>query len=350
MVTGDDNNLMRKIGATLFLMIFVLAGIAGVGFLGYMFYQETATHSWVETPCRIESGEIIKPQDAAHKYSYKVEYSYAYNGRNYSAARLSSSFQEPEIEYKDVLKLSRDYPRGNNAKCYVNPSNPSNAVLIRGNSWKLLLWMFIPLAFVAVGLRGIYITWHTPKLTDIDYAAAPTAKMINYAQYFVLFFGGILLLSGIICGYFTFLSPAWKIWNSADWSQTPCEVESSRFTSSSSGEGTTYDIELIYHYQYKGITYIGDRYDFMNSNITRPDDWLVRNYFPGKKTFCYVNPANPDEAVLSRDVSLDLWIGVIATTAILWLACWMIGLSRKLDGRIKQQLQRSTEENICLRN
>ena len=320
MVQNKNNSegVPNKIGASLFLLVFALSGMFFMGIMAYSLYQGAAAGSWVETPCRITTGEIVYPQRSGSKYSYKVAYSYVYSGRNYSATRLS--FNTQGSEYKNVLKLSQDYAPGMDVKCYVNPSNPSDAVLVRKVDFKLLPFMFIPLIFVAIGFGGIYLTWRKKKQAEaaVDSAvAAPLPpsplKSARAGRYGLCVFFGIFLLVGVFAGYFMFLKPVFKIWLSSSWPQVPCVIESSRMTESSDSDGTTYGVEVIYRYQYQGTAYVGDKYDFISGTSSGHEAKarIVRNYSPGQKTFCYVNPVNPDDAVLSRTFRSDLWFGLI---------------------------------------
>ena len=125
-------------------------------------------------------------------------------------------------------------------------------------------------------------------------------------------FFGIFLLAGILIGYSSFLKPIMKMQFAANWPQISCEVESSRVVSHS-GKSTTYSIEVIFRYQYKSVDYTGDKYNFIGGSSSGYDSKAkaVRDYPPGKKTFCYVNPENPEEAVLSRAPSSELWVGLV---------------------------------------
>lgn len=302
MTQNSSESVSSKIGKTLLAMIFLLIGVAVMGLLGYKFYQGTTTYSWMETPCRIISSEIVKPQDSKPDYSYKVKYSYVYNGRSYSATRLS--FKDDDYgEYRDMLKLSRFYLPGSYTRCYVSPSNPSEAILIRGMNWRLLLVVIFPTIFILIGKLAINAVWKNEN----DELLQPPNRYLICAVF------GIMLVFSIFFGYYMFLNPALKIWSSANWPKVPCVVESSRVTehSGSKSGGDTYGIEVIYHYQYQCAAYTGDQYDF-NGKCTSTDSdskaQIVKLYPAGKKTFCYVNPGNPGEAVMSREFRSGLWI------------------------------------------
>ncbi|MFA6103976.1 MAG: DUF3592 domain-containing protein [Victivallaceae bacterium] len=327
---NNSGGVPGKIGTSLFMVMFAMFGMMFIGFMAYTFVQGAAAQSWTETPCRIVAGEIVYPKHSGSKYSYKVEYSYVYNGRTYSAARLS--FSSSEGEYKKILQLSRDYPPGRDANCYVNPSNPSDAVLVRKVKWDMLPFMIIPLIFVAVGIGGIYFTWKKKKLAALNNntAAIPQPlKSGRSGRYALCVFFGIFLLVGVFAGYFTFIKPVLKIWLSANWPQVPCVIESSR-VASSSGKSTTYSAEVIFRYQYQGIAHIGDKYDFISGSSSGYDSSarIAGSYFAGRKTFCHVNPDNPDEAVLSRNFRPELWIGLIPAVFALVGFCGIIGALR----------------------
>lgn len=65
----------------------------------------------------------------------------------------------------------RRYPKGKETVCYVNPADPSQAVLVR--EWSGTLWLgLLPLVFVAIGLGGVL--WGIRRLRQA--ASAATAS------------------------------------------------------------------------------------------------------------------------------------------------------------------------------
>jgi hypothetical protein len=58
-------------------------------------------------------------------------------------------------DYRDSQTRVDRFPLGKLVTCYVNPSDPADAVLDRGFSWDILYGL-IPLIFLSIGLAGLF--------------------------------------------------------------------------------------------------------------------------------------------------------------------------------------------------
>ena len=122
-------------------------------------------------------------------------------------------------------------------------------------------------------------------------------------------------LAGAAVIYFLFLGPALKILSAQSWNPTPCTVISSKV----GGSGDTHSIEIVYSYTVEGSQYQSDRYDFINASTSgyAGKAEVVSQNPPGKIATCYVNPANPSDAVFSRSFSSDMWFGLFGLPFLL---------------------------------
>lgn len=122
-------------------------------------------------------------------------------------------------------------------------------------------------------------------------------------------------LAGAAVIYFLFAGPALKIFKAQSWDPTPCTVLSSRVA----GDGETYSVELVYSYTVDDRQYQSDRYDFVNVTTSSHEGKaeVVRQNPPGKSATCYVNPADPSDAVFSRGFSSDMWFGLFGLPFLL---------------------------------
>jgi len=59
--------------------------------------------------------------------------------------------------YDGKEAIADRYPRGMRTVCYVNPKDPTDAVIERGYTWELLVGL-IPLVFVGIGGVGLVRT------------------------------------------------------------------------------------------------------------------------------------------------------------------------------------------------
>ncbi|MEI9894352.1 MAG: DUF3592 domain-containing protein [Chthoniobacter sp.] len=136
-----------------------------------------------------------------------------------------------------------------------------------------------------------------------------------------LFFG-LFLLVGLTFFYMATIQPVLQAIAGLRWLETPCTVDSSRVVvhhSSSARSGPTYSIEVVYHYRCEAATYTSKRYQFSNGSSSGKDrkQRIVDQYPPGRQTVCYVNPANPAEAVIQRGLNVEMAFGFFALPFVL---------------------------------
>jgi len=146
---------------------------------------------------------------------------------------------------------------------------------------------------------------------------------------FLVLFAIPFLLIG--SGVFIFLSglPIWNWLNAQQWATVPCTITSSDVGSHSSSDGTTYSIDIEYSYAYEGRTYQGDQFNFFSGSSSgyKGKQHVVDQFPAGTQQACYVNPANPDEAVLNRDFSFTYLIGCFGLVFVfVALALMVVGM------------------------
>jgi hypothetical protein len=146
---------LGKYGLAAFFAVFALVGGIMLYPLGIRPIARTiAAESWVTTPCRVLRAEVRShDSDDGTTYSVYILYQYEFNGQTYKSDRYefvggSSSGSQGKA------RVVEQYEAAANPVCYVNPNNPSEAVLKRGFHAKLLLALF-PLPFLLVGLGGL---------------------------------------------------------------------------------------------------------------------------------------------------------------------------------------------------
>jgi len=133
----------------------------------------------------------------------------------------------------------------------------------------------------------------------------------------VLFFS-VFALAGGAGAWFTAVKPGLSLLASQTWRETPCVILSSQ-VAESSGDSTTYKVDVLYAYSVDGRAYQSKRYGF--------DDWsssgrdgkqeIVNTLPPGTRTTCWVDPADPSRAVLSRSLRPVYLIGLFPLVFVL---------------------------------
>ena len=92
------------------------------------------------------------------------------------------------------------------------------------------------------------------------------------------------------------------------WRETPCVIVSSSVSEDATDSGL-YRILVTYQYDFLGHHYSSSRYSFSPSSATfghRGKKRVADRLAPGTKTICYVNPANPHDAVIERGLTWDM--------------------------------------------
>lgn len=152
----------------------------------------------------------------------------------------------------------------------------------------------------------------------------------------VLYIVAILFLL-VGSGVFIFLSglPLWNWSNAQHWDTAPCNILSSSVGSHRSDDGTTYSVDIEYAYVLDGTTYHSDQYNFFSgSSSGRSRKQAIVDQFPaGSERECYVNPANPHEAVLNRDFSMTYLIGCFGLIFVFIALAILIGSLRSRGNR-----------------
>lgn len=154
--TAAGTSVVSIVVGPLFGLIFLGAGAALLYFLTLRpFLRIQSAKSWPEVPCQIISSEVNSSRSSkgSTTYSVHIVYSYQANGREFRSDRydflgISSS------GWKAKNDIVARFPRGATAKCYVNPSDPTEVVLNREPGAWLLLGL-LGLIFIAVGLAAI---------------------------------------------------------------------------------------------------------------------------------------------------------------------------------------------------
>ena len=298
-----------KIFATIFLSVFAIMGIAFTAFVGRAGFDTVRTYFWDKADCVIESSAA---SEKGGGFDFSVRYTYRFGGRTFTGTRFRMGMS-PSMNGEDAQRAVQRYAAGVRTVCCVNGSNPAESALERGALWSLL-FMIIPLVFVAIGVLGIFAVWRASPISakpvsERHRAGGGKGGVIGLrvlALFFIGIGGGIL--------YPMFIRPLVKEGAAAHWPQVPCEIISSHVQRHSGSKGgSTYSVEIRYRYVFGGHSYTGTRYNFDTGNSSSRG-WraeAVANFPPKLRTLCYVNPEDPIEAVLSVKPSPDRWFGLI---------------------------------------
>lgn len=125
---------------------------------------------------------------------------------------------------------------------------------------------------------------------------------------FLVVFFLIFALAGTAMAYWI----SWKPWSSLvaarSWVSVPCIILTSEVKTSSSSDGNTYSIAITYEYEYAGVGYEGDRYNFSFGSTSGYEGKakVVAEYPPDSQAECFVDPDDPSRSVINRSPGLYL--------------------------------------------
>ncbi len=131
-IPSSLDRLGAVVALGIFAAIFLGAGLA----MGYFLYlrpmlQVRAAQAWVETPCRILfSGVGVQAGEKGDTYCVVITYQYEAAGQTYQAIKydFTEGYTSNRARCDEAVRLN---PVGRQTVCYVNPQNPSEAVVSR---------------------------------------------------------------------------------------------------------------------------------------------------------------------------------------------------------------------------
>jgi uncharacterized protein DUF3592 len=311
-----------KLFLSLFFLVFFAAGALFTAMMLREVFRVAATWSWQKVECEIVASTVVERRDSRSDnapYWFEVQFSYSFNGAAYISGghrRNPGGFSD----YSTAQRLAEKYPAESKHSCYVNPSNPSEAVLERQSLWLAMALPF-PLIFVAIGAGGIFFTWTKRASATRAEEKKPISSLATASTgtKFMACFFAVFLIVGLGTFHGFFVRPMAKIIDARGWMETPCVVVSSEVRSHRGDDSTTYSVDILYSYTVNGKEYKSNRYHFMGGSSSgyRGKAEIVNRHPPGARAVCYVNPRDPTDAVLRRGFTNDLWLGLIPLPFVL---------------------------------
>ena len=124
-----------------------------------------------------------------------------------------------------------------------------------------------------------------------------------------------IVLAGSVWFFLTLSKTARDENRVLNWIQLPCTIEKVKIDVDPIANPASFFWVISYGYEYEGTRYISDRYNIVNKNkhIGGKEEREIVNarkakqnipepYSIGDNTVCFVNPDNPSESVLIREV------------------------------------------------
>lgn len=156
----------------LFCGAFLLFGVVGTWFLLVrplsLLWE---ARGWEARDCEVLSSHVGRhdSDEGEDTYSIDIEYRYQVDGRVYTSDRYDF-MGGSSSGYEGKAAVVERHPPGATVTCWVDPEEPSRAVLNRSFRAVYLIGLF-PLVFLAVGVGGFFV-WLTSKRSSEPFKLA----------------------------------------------------------------------------------------------------------------------------------------------------------------------------------
>ncbi len=133
---------------------------------------------------------------------------------------------------------------------------------------------------------------------------------------FAWLFAVMFLGAGCAMFYYMALRPWYSMLQAQSWAATPCTVISSELKANDE----TQQLVVVFKYTVAHKDYQSDTYCFSSMSSNTANNWkrrALRDHPAGKQTNCFVNPSNPEEAVIERGWVPDMWWGLFPVPFLL---------------------------------
>jgi hypothetical protein len=151
-------SISRKRGPAVAAVFFAIFALVGAGVLVPLFILPAVrildARDWVSVPCRVLRSEVRShDSDDGTTYSVHILYEYEHQGQTYRTDRYSF-LGGSSSGYRGKRQIVDRYPVGSEARCWMDPEDPTEAVLFR--RFSPMMWFgLIPGVFILVGVGGM---------------------------------------------------------------------------------------------------------------------------------------------------------------------------------------------------
>jgi hypothetical protein len=152
----------------LFLVFLIVGAFILYGATINPLQQVLAARNWLETPCTVSASRVATVGDPKHgTQTYRAEIYYAYTIGNTHYTNSRYQFDTGGSDGKeDKQRMVDQYPPGRQTVCYVNPTNPSQAVLNR-KPHSEMFYGLVGLVFAIFGLVGLVSSFRLKSLPPV---------------------------------------------------------------------------------------------------------------------------------------------------------------------------------------
>jgi len=144
----------------LFFAAFFLLGLAGLAaiFATLVVPEWRVNHVFVRHPCIVRDKRVAEARSedgTLYRPELQIEYEFGGQRHRIWTYDIRGAFSSGQREKQAILD---QFVVGQQYDCWLNPHNPSEAVLVRGYSWWLWLSFIVPVSFILIGGGGLIYT------------------------------------------------------------------------------------------------------------------------------------------------------------------------------------------------
>ena len=230
-----------------------------------------------------------------------------------------------EAEYLYILKKECRGSKGSRFICYE-----LNIAMKNGEHYNLL--NHGGQTGIVQDARQLASILNLPLEETIGLPAAYRRKKSSAPAFFII--GTAFMLIGGIASYSLCFVPMRDFIACQSWKETPAVVGKAYIQSYRRSKGEDHHtLKFSYFYRFGEKQYESNRYDCFSSYLNDYNGFreIVRKNPPGKGILCYVNPADPSQAVVSKTFSIEILFPMLFVNLFLiaGIVLFCIGLVKR---------------------
>lgn len=314
MKSTRGTSIVGRVVAALFGFILLAAGLVTLYFSGNYALNAFDSYSWVETSAQIHDSKVKVESSKDAPFSVSVRYVYLVNGSQRSGSSVyleESNF----ADYYDAWQVLKEFPVGEEVDAFYNPDKVGQSILILPSFWELLLPL-VSLPFLLIGGFVMLLGLRSEK--DVERSISKGASIESAKNPLLRKLGGLfLLLISLILLYF--IGKVLTEWQDAQsWKTVEATVIYSKVKTHRGDDGNTYSVDIFYSYDFEEKSYKSNRYALVSSSSSgySSKKSVVAAHPPGTKFEVFVNPKDPSQATIKREMPWVVYFAVIPVVLI----------------------------------
>ncbi len=163
-----------KLGAAGEAAFFAVLLAAGAGVLAGLLYglvlpEWRANHEFVEHTCVVLDKRVAERENHDDRlYRPEIKIRYTVDGRSltawtYDVATTGNAANSYSAEREGAAAVLDRFTRGEQYRCWYDPTRPERVVLVRGYRWWVWTILALPMLFMLIGAAGLVcrlVRWH----------------------------------------------------------------------------------------------------------------------------------------------------------------------------------------------